>query len=219
MLCQIRKRTEPEDIAYSLYLYFPGLSLRNTSKAVSRFVKRNHTAIREGIQKYKPEMLSSRKIRITEFIIDETIIKVGSEYIWLCIAIENDNREILQISISKERNMFVAERFILNLVKRYGEHPVSTDGGTWRPQACRFLRLHHHIHSPYEKSIMERTVNTSKIGLKISMIIFLAEKPNTNYNTYKNGLIYLLVIITIICFLNFTEPTINSKLLRVILYY
>ena len=34
----------------------------------------------------------------------------------------NDNREILQISISKERNMFVAERFILNLVKRYGEH-------------------------------------------------------------------------------------------------
>ena len=77
-------------------------------------------------------MLSSRKIRITEFIIDETIIKVGSEYIWLWIAIENDNREILQISISKERNMFVAERFILNLVKRYGEHPVSTDdGGTW----------------------------------------------------------------------------------------
>ena len=75
-------------------------------------------------------MLSSRKIRITEFIIDETIIKVGSEYIWLWIAIEDDNREILQISISKERNMFVAERFILNLVKRYGEHPVSTD--RWR---------------------------------------------------------------------------------------
>jgi putative transposase len=71
-------------------------------------------------------MLSSRKIRITEFIIDETIIKVGSEYIWLWIAIEDDNREILQISISKKRNMFVAERFILNLVKRYEEHPVST---------------------------------------------------------------------------------------------
>ena len=95
-----------------------------------------------------------KDIRITEFIIDETIIKVGSEYIWLWIAIEDDNREILQISISKERNMFVAERFILNLVKRYGEHPVSTDGGTWYPQACRFLRLRHHIHSRYEKSII-----------------------------------------------------------------
>ncbi|MGN6631353.1 MAG: hypothetical protein ACTHKP_03825, partial [Nitrososphaeraceae archaeon] len=84
----------------------------NISKAVSRFVRRNHTAIGDWIQRYKPEMLSSRKISVTEFIIDETIIKVGSEYIWLWIAIENDNREILQISISKERNMFVAERFI-----------------------------------------------------------------------------------------------------------
>jgi putative transposase len=123
MMCQIEKRrTEPEDIGYSLYLYFLGLSLRNTCKAISRFVNGSHTAIRDWIQKYKPEMLSSRKIPITEFIIDETVIKVGSEYIWLWIAIENDNREILQISISKERNMFVAERFILNLVKRYAEH-------------------------------------------------------------------------------------------------
>jgi putative transposase len=69
---------------------------------VSRFVKRSHTAIKDWIHRYKPEMLSSRKISVTEFIIDETIIKVGSEYIWLWIAIENDNREILQISISKE---------------------------------------------------------------------------------------------------------------------
>jgi hypothetical protein len=52
--------------------YFIGLSLRNTSKALPRFVKINLTAIRYWIQKYKPEMLSSRKIRITEFIIDET---------------------------------------------------------------------------------------------------------------------------------------------------
>jgi putative transposase len=58
--------------------------------------------------------------------------------------------------------MFVAERFISNLVKRYGKHPVSTDGGTWYPQACRFLELRHHIHSPYVKSIIERTVQYIK---------------------------------------------------------
>jgi putative transposase len=69
---------------------------------------------------YKPEMSSSRKIRITEFIVDETIIKGSSEYIWLWMAIENDNREILQISISKERNMFVAERFIKSCKKIWG---------------------------------------------------------------------------------------------------
>jgi len=83
MILQIRKRTKPEDIVYSLYLYFLGLSLRNTSKALSRFVKRSHTAIRDWIQKYKPEKIFSKKIQIAEFIIDETQIKVGSEYIWL----------------------------------------------------------------------------------------------------------------------------------------
>jgi putative transposase len=129
---------------------------------VSRFVRRNHTAIGDWIQRYKPEMLSSRKISVTEFIIDETIIKVGSEYIWLWIAIENDNREILQISISKERNMFVAERFIQSLIRKYGEHPVSTDGGTWYPQACRFLKIKHNLHSAFEKSIIERTIQYIK---------------------------------------------------------
>jgi putative transposase len=63
------------------------------------------------------------------------LIKVGSEYIWLWIAIEPENKEILALSISKERNMFVAERFISKLVMTYGPYPVSTDGGTWYPQA------------------------------------------------------------------------------------
>ena len=58
--------------------------------------------------------------------------------------------------------MFVAERFIQSLIRKYGEHPVSTDGGTWYSQACRFLRLPHHIHSPYEKGIIERTVQYIK---------------------------------------------------------
>jgi len=44
----------------------------------------------------------------------------------------------------------VAERFLSNVIKEYGEHPVSTDGGTWypSPQACsRFLKInHHHLH-------------------------------------------------------------------------
>ena len=42
--------------------------------------------------------------------------------------------------------MFVAERFIGGLVKIDGKHPVSTDGGTWYPMACRFLGLEHHNH-------------------------------------------------------------------------
>jgi putative transposase len=162
MLYQLRKRTELEDIVYSLHLYFSGLSLRNTSKALSRFVQRSHTAIRDWIQKYKPERLSYRKVMVSKFIIDETQLKVGSEYIWLWVAIESKDKEILSISISKERNMFVAERFLSNLIKDYDKHPVSTDGGTWYPQACQFLKLNHHIHTSFEKSIIERTMQYIK---------------------------------------------------------
>ena len=35
--------------------------------------------------------------------------------------------------------MFVAERFLSSIVRDYGKHAVSTDGGTWYPMACRFL--------------------------------------------------------------------------------
>ena len=110
MLYQIRKRTKPEDIVYSLHLYFSGLSLRNTSNALSRFVKRSHSAIRDWIQRYKPERLFFRKIKIAEFVVDETQIKVGAEYIWLWVAIESETKNIVATSISKERNMLVASR-------------------------------------------------------------------------------------------------------------
>jgi putative transposase len=162
MLYQLRKRTELEDIVYSLHLYFSGLSLRNTSKALSRFVQRSHTAIRDWIQKYKPERLFYKKVMVSKFIIDETQLKVGSEYIWLWVAIEPKDKEILSISISKERNMFVAERFLSNLIKDYDKHPVSTDGGTWYPQACQFLKLDHHVHTSFEKSVIERTMQYIK---------------------------------------------------------
>ena len=59
--------------------------------------------------------------------------------------------------------MFVAERVLSQLVNKYGFHSVSSlDGGIWYPQACRSLNLHHHIHSSFEKSIIERTIQYIK---------------------------------------------------------
>ncbi len=40
---------------------------------------------------------------------------------------------------SKERNILIAERFLSGVVKIHGKYLLSTDGGTWYPQACRFL--------------------------------------------------------------------------------
>ena len=49
-----------------------------------------------------------------QFIIDETQIKVGNDYFWLWVAIELNNKLILDIYLSVERNMIVAESFIQN---------------------------------------------------------------------------------------------------------
>ncbi len=108
-----------------------------------------------------PKKTSSKKG--SQFIVDGTQLKVGSEFIWLWwIAIEPKNKEILALSISKERNMhmFVVERFISSLAKIYDKQPVSMDDrGTWYPlQACRFTGTRQHIHSSLEKSIIERTM-------------------------------------------------------------
>jgi putative transposase len=159
-----RNRTPSRDIGYGLYLYFLGLSTRNVAKALSflNIVKRSHVSIWNWIQEYQPKRITLQRNKIDEFIVDETIIKVGSQYIWLWVAIEPKNRQILAQSISQERNMFVAERFLSGIVRDYGKHPVSTDGGTWYPQACQFLKLKHHTHSPDEKSIIERTIQYVK---------------------------------------------------------
>jgi putative transposase len=58
--------------------------------------------------------------------------------------------------------MLVAERFLSGHLEEHGEHSVSTDGGTWYPQACSYLKLAQHFHSSYEKSIIERTMQCIK---------------------------------------------------------
>ena len=67
--------------------------------------------------------------KIAEFIIDETLLKVGSsEYVWLWVAIEPWHKIILGFNISKERRiMLIAERFLSHIVKEYGQYPVSTN--------------------------------------------------------------------------------------------
>ena len=161
-----RNRTPSVYVGYTLYFYFSGLFLRRASKILSSyFIKRNHVSIWNWIQKYPPKKLSSKRKKINEFVIDENLIKIGSsEYIWLWVAIEEpENKRILGFSVSKELNMLIAEQFISKLVKTYGPHPVSTDGGTWYPpQAWRFLQLKHHLHSFYQKSIIERMIQYIK---------------------------------------------------------
>src|SRR6185437_10371926 len=178
-----RNRTPSNIIGYGLYLYFLGLSFRNTSKALSflKIAKISHVSIWNWIQKYKP-WKHLRKRKVKEYIIDETAIKVGSNLIWLWIIIEPKHKEILAVDISKKRNMFVAERFLSQVTNKYGLHQVSSDGGTWYPQACIFLNLRHHLYSSFEKSIIERTMQYIKYRTENFDDYFPYRKKNCKLN-------------------------------------
>ena len=159
-----KNRTSTMIVMYPLYLYFLlGLSLRNTSKALTIFKDQNrsYVSVWNWIQRFGSSQIYKCK-RVSAFIIDETIIQIGNQHFWLWICIEPVHRSVLGINISEERNMFVAENFIRSLVSSYGRHTVYTDGGTWYPQACNFLHLKHRLHSPLEKSLIERVMQYFK---------------------------------------------------------
>ena len=111
-----RNRTSTIVVMYSLYLYFLGLSLRNTSKALFIFKdnKRSHVSVWNWIQRFAEYPIYKRK-RISAFIIDETVIQIGSQHFWLWFCIEPIHSSVLGIYISEERNMLVAEKFIRSI--------------------------------------------------------------------------------------------------------
>jgi hypothetical protein len=72
-----RNRTSTIVVMYSLYLYFLGLSLRNTSKALVIFRyknKRSYVSVWNWIQRFGSCQNYKRK-RVSAFIIDETVIE------------------------------------------------------------------------------------------------------------------------------------------------
>jgi transposase-like protein len=117
---------------------------------------------------------------------------------WLWIFIEPVHKTVLGIYISKERNMFVAENFIRSLVEKYGRQIVYTDGGTWYPQqACNFLHLKHHLHSPLEKSLIERVIQYFKNGTEYfgDIILVSIKREIMIYSMYTFGSRYSFIYI------------------------
>jgi putative transposase len=116
------------------------------------------------------------------------------------VAIEPEHRQILKIDISLERNMLIAERFISSLMNKYDQYPVSTDGGTWYPQACKFLGLkNHHIHPSFEKSFIERTMQYTKDRTESFDDYFPCNRKMCKLKHVRIGLTYSLTTVTRKC--------------------
>jgi putative transposase len=73
-----RNRTSTIVVMYSLYLYFLGLSLRNTSNAlvIFRDEKKNSVSVWNWIQRFGSSQIYKRK-RASAFIVDETSSRLG----------------------------------------------------------------------------------------------------------------------------------------------
>ena len=126
----IRNRTPSEYVCYGLYLYFSGLSFRRASERLSCFIKRNYfVKIWNWIQTYRPlDGFDSKEREFQNLSLMRHYLKLVQNSSGYEIAIESENKQILALFFSKERNMFVAERFISGLINSNGKHPVSTDG-------------------------------------------------------------------------------------------
>ncbi len=99
-----RNRTSTFVGMYSLYLYFLGLSLCNTSKALMIFRdenKRSYVSVWNWIQRFGSCQIYRRK-RVSAFIIDETVIQIGNQYFWLWFCIGPIHSIVLGIYISEE---------------------------------------------------------------------------------------------------------------------
>jgi putative transposase len=84
--------------------------------------------------------------------------------------------------------MLVAEKFILTLIKTYDKHPISTYSGKYYPQACHFLKLTHHIHSSFERSIIERTIQYIKDRTECFDVYFPYIRKKCKLKHVKNWL-------------------------------
>ena len=92
--------------------------------------------------------------------------------------------------------MFICYQFFKQLRNRYGRKPIFTDGAHWYNDACKWLRLKHHVYGAELKNVMERFIQKIKDRTQNAlMTIFLVEKKNVNYNISEIGSIFSLIII------------------------
>jgi transposase-like protein len=88
--------------------------------------------------------------------------------------------------LSKDRRtIFICYRFFKQLRARYGSRkPIHTDDHWYNDDACKWLRLNHHVYSTELKNVMERFIQKIKDRTQNALrTIFLVERRNVIDNT------------------------------------
>ncbi|MGD9535287.1 MAG: hypothetical protein AB7V56_16145, partial [Candidatus Nitrosocosmicus sp.] len=141
------------------------------------------------VQKYKPQKMQSRRRKVLEYIVDETMLKVGSEYIWLWVAIEPKNRQILAllllINLRKETCLLLKYIFQLwsKFMKNIQFQQTVEYGTQWLSFSCSIIiiSIHSFLWQRREKfDRKEEQCSISRTGQNVLMIISRVEKRIVN---------------------------------------
>jgi len=141
-------RTPLPIVFYALYLRFLGDSLRKVSKAVEFFTAKSHVAVWRWEKKLRSfRNVSTSRCRVSAFLIDDTEVRVSGYNAWVFIAYELFEKKLLGMWLSWTKNQLVAEKFLGELIGRFGKHPVYSDGGYYYAASCKSLSLDHRVYS------------------------------------------------------------------------
>lgn len=157
----MRTRTNPAVIRYGLYLYFNSRSFRLAARSLSPVLRRSHVvAIWKWVQKYAgfADRFQTDRRAVRVIFVDETLLQIDGIDYWLWVAYEPNLDVCLAMHLSRERTLFVCYRFFRQLRDRYGRKPIFTDAAAWYNEACRWLRLPHHVYGTEWKNLMERFI-------------------------------------------------------------
>ena len=154
----IRERTPLPLMLYGVYVYLCSNSLRRASKILEPMVERSHEAIRLWVQRLAPvcDRFDLDRRMVSLIFVDETMIRIRGRQAWVWVAFEPGLRVFLAFHVSYNRSILDAHTFLKRLRSRYGMRPVWTDEGLFYPEACRWLRLEHHVYGTEWKNLIER---------------------------------------------------------------
>ena len=184
----IRKRTPVWLMIYGVYVYFSSTSFRRASRILEPWVKRSYVALWSWVQRFShiADHFKIGRECVECFLVDETMIRVGSLEAWLWVALDPENRKFLGFYISRTRNILVAHMFLRWLVKRYGRKPLYTDEAVWYPAAARWNGLKHYVYEDDLKNVMERFIETVKDRLECFDDYFPCLKEHCNCSHVHN---------------------------------
>lgn len=166
----LRNKVPAEVKTFASYLYLNGPSYRQVKRLLGDLgVKVAHSAVWYWLQQVG-EIAKNMKVEEKErkrLVVDETKIKVQGGWIWIFAAIDPENREIVNILVTRYRESMDALIFLKQCLKYCEDKPtLITDGGPWYRWPAQRLGLEHVVLSGGVRSYIERWFETLKDRLR-----------------------------------------------------